>query len=162
MAIKSVIECCKLLVEKNFTIAFAESATTGRLVYEFTSVPDCGNINMGSIVCYDRRVKENLMKVPASLIDRYTAESPEVTKQLAIAVNELMPADVIVAVTGLASNGGSESKKKPVGTMFIHGIVRGEHWNERMQFDGSPDQIIVQTIDAIAVSLISKLNNQIT
>lgn len=157
MALKSVVECCKTLVSKDLTIAFAESATTGRLVYEFTSVPDCGSVNMGSIVCYNRSVKENLMNIPKEIIDRYTAESPEVTRLLALAIEKLIPADVIIAVTGLASEGGSESEEKPVGTMYIHGIIKGEHWEEKMRFDGSPDEIVKQTISAIASALTVKL-----
>jgi nicotinamide-nucleotide amidase len=159
MAPKSVIDCCKVLLEKKLTIAFAESATTGRLVYEFTSVPNCGWINRGSIVCYDRSVKETLMNIPAEIIDEYTAESPEVTMHLALALNKLIPADVMVAVTGLASEGGSESEEKPVGTMFAHAIIKGKHWKSRMLFKGSPDEIIMQTIEAVASKLAERLRS---
>ena len=157
MAIKSVVECCKILVSKELTIAFAESATTGRLIYEFTSVPDCGSVNLGSIVCYNRSVKEGLMGIPADVIDKHTAESPEVSRLLALAVEKHIPADIIIAVTGLASEGGSENEEKPVGTMFVHGIIKGEQWAERMEFDGSPDEIVKETISEIATKLILKL-----
>ena len=138
MPVKSVIACCHILLEKKLTIAFAESATTGRLVYEFTSVPECGGIIMGSIVCYDRSVKERLLQVPASVIDQFSAESEEVTQYLAIATKQLIPADIIVAVTGLASPGGSESPEKPVGTMFIHGFIKEQQWKTKLLFDGNP------------------------
>jgi nicotinamide-nucleotide amidase len=159
MVAKSVIACCHLIHSKDLTIAFAESASTGRLIYDFTSVPDCGDIVMGSIVCYNRSVKENLLKVPSQIIDKYTAESPEVTQLLAEGVKEIIPADIIIAVTGLASAGGTETEEKPVGSMFVHGIIGDRSWKSSFRFEGSPDYIVAQTIDSIATLLLDELNN---
>lgn len=153
----SVIACCLKILEKNFTISFAESASTGRLIYDFTSVPNCGNIVKGSIVCYDRSVKEDLFEIPPQIIDQYSAESPEVTQLLADNLRNLIPADVVVAVTGLASPGGSESEEKPVGTMFAHGYVNSRPWSQRYFFEGNPDEIVAQTINAIALTLLAEL-----
>jgi len=158
MPAKSVIACCHTILSQNLTIAFVESASTGRLIYDFTSVPDCGQIVKGSIVCYDRSVKEDLLKVPADVIDKYTAESPEVTQLLAEGLKTLIPADIILSVTGLASPGGSETEEKPVGTMFVHAIIKNKGWKTSLFFEGSPDEIIAQTIDAIAVLLLEELN----
>jgi len=155
---KSVKDCCLKLAEKNLTIAFAESATTGRLIYEFTSVPGCGSVNTGSIVCYDRSVKEGLLNVSSDIIDRHTAESAEVTRQLSLSLKKLIKADIYISVTGLASEGGSETPEKPVGTMFVHGIIKGEEWETRMVLNGSPDQIIEQCIDKIAADLLERVN----
>jgi nicotinamide-nucleotide amidase len=157
MPAKSVIACCHTILSKDLTIAFVESASTGRLIYDFTSVPNCGEIVKGSIVCYDRSVKENLLKVPSQIIDQYSAESPEVTQVLAEGLLELIPADIVVAVTGLASPGGSETAEKPVGTMFVHSIIKGKAWKTSLLFEGSPDEIIAQTIDAIAAMLLDQL-----
>lgn len=159
MTSKPVIACCHTLLEKKLTIAFAESVTTGKLVYEFTSVPNCGDIIKGSIVCYDRSVKENLMGIPSDVIDEYSAESPEVTKLLAHSVKQYIPADIIAAVTGLASPGGSETPEKPVGTIFLHFLIKEQQWQARLQFEGSPDEIIRQTIDAAASILLDKLTS---
>lgn len=159
MTSKPVIACCHILLEKKLTIAFAESVTTGKLVYDFTSVPDCGDIVKGSIVCYDQSVKESLMGISSEIIDKYTAESAEVTKLLALSVKKHIPADVIIASTGLASPGGSETPEKPVGTIFLHGIIKEQQWQARLQFEGSPDEIIKQTIDAAASILLDKLTS---
>lgn len=159
MPAKSVIACCHNILSQDLTIAFVESATTGRLVYDFTAVPDCGQIVMGSIVCYDRSVKEGLLKVPAEVIDKYSAESPEVTQLLAEGLKSLIPADIIVAVTGLASPGGSETEEKPVGTMFVHAIIKDKAWKTSLFFEGSPDEIVAQTIDGIAALLLEELTS---
>ncbi|MEJ6979167.1 CinA family protein [Pedobacter sp. P351] len=159
MLAKSVIACCHTILSQDLTIAFVESASTGRLIYDFTSVPDCGKIVKGSIVCYDRSVKEDLLKVPPQIIDKYSAESPEVTQLLAEGLKELIPADIIVSVTGLAAPGGSETEEKPVGTMFIHVIMQDRAWKTSVFFEGNPDEIIAQTIDAVASLLLEELTN---
>lgn len=159
MPAKSVIACCHTILAKDLTIAFVESATTGKLIYDFTSVPDCGQIVKGSIVCYDRSVKENLLKVPSQIIDKYSAESPEVTQLLAEGAKELIQADIIVSVTGLTSPGGSETEKKPVGTMFVHAIINDKAWKTSLLFEGTPDEIVERTIDAIASLLLEELTN---
>lgn len=157
MPAKSVIACCHTILAKELTIAFVESVSTGRLIYDFTSVPECGKIVRGSIVCYDRSVKESLLKVPSEVIDTYSAESPEVTQFLAEGLKLLIPADIILAVTGLASPGGSETEEKPVGTIFVHAIINDHAWKTTLYFNGSPDEIIAQAIDGIASLLLEKL-----
>ena len=158
MPARSVIACCHLLLEKELTIAFVESSTTGRLIYEFTSVPDCGKIVRGSIVCYDASVKEELLGVPKEIIEQHTPESAEVTQCLAIGLKQLIPADIIVAVAGLASGGGSETAEKPVGTMFLHGFIKDRQWKSHLLFEGSPDEIISKTIEAVASILLDEIN----
>jgi nicotinamide-nucleotide amidase len=158
MPAKSVIACCHSILEKELTIAFVESATTGRLIYEFTSVPDCGKIVRGSIVCYDASVKTELLGVPAEIIEQHTPESAEVTQCLALGLKQLIPADILVAVTGLASEGGSETPEKPVGTMFVHGFIKDRQWKTQLLFEGSPDDIIAQTIETIASILLEEIN----
>jgi nicotinamide-nucleotide amidase len=143
--------------DHQLTISFVESASTGRFVYDFTSVPECGTTVKGSIVCYNVSVKETLLKVPKEVIEQYTAESAEVTQYLADSLRGLIPADLIVAVTGLASPGGSETSEKPVGTMFVHGYIGDELFRKRFVFDGEPDEIIKQTIDSTAAFLLEEV-----
>lgn len=157
MVSRTVIACCHTLLEKEMNIAFAESVTTGKLVYDYSSVPNCGTIVKGSIVCYDRSTKEELFGISPEIIDKYSAESQEVTKLLADGLRKLMPADIIVAVTGLASPGGSESPDKPVGTIFVNGYIKDKPWMTKLYFEGSPDEIISQTSEAISVILLDEL-----
>jgi nicotinamide-nucleotide amidase len=160
MPAESVVQLAHFMRDNQLTIAFVESATTGRFVFDFTSVPDCGSTVRGSIVCYDVRVKESLLGVPPAVIEQFTAESAEVTQHLADALRQLMPADLIVAATGLASPGGSETDEKPVGTMFVHGYVGEEPFRKRFVFDGEPDDIIKQTIENTATFLLELARQQ--
>ncbi|EOR93078.1 CinA-like protein [Arcticibacter svalbardensis MN12-7] len=154
---KTVIACCHTLSEKGMTISFAEGVTAGKLTYDFSSVPNCGSIKLGSIVCYDRSVKEKLMGISPDVIDKYSAVSPEVTQLLVQGLKELIPADVMIAVTGLAVPTEDESPEKPLGTIFVSGSIMGNSWETTFLFEGSQDDIINQTIDAIAVILLDEL-----
>jgi nicotinamide-nucleotide amidase len=141
------------------TIAFAESATAGRLSAEFSLVPDCGEILKGGIVCYNACIKQDILGVPENLVKKYTPESAEVTAAMTQCLSKMIPAEIYISVTGLTMPGGSETREKPVGTMFVHTLIRGRAVERRFQFTGLPESIVLQTIDCIAELLIDELSS---
>lgn len=149
-----IIRCGQLLANKAMTIAFAESATGGRLCAEFTLVQKAGDFLKGAFVCYDVGVKQALLGVPEEVVIRHTAESAEVTRLMALGLKERLHADVHVAITGLTHAGGSENAEKPVGTMFIHVINADNEICIRKVFQGDPEAIVLQAIDEVAVQII--------
>ena len=147
MPVKDIIECSKLIADRNLKIAFAESATAGWMASEFSLTPYSGDILLGGIVCYDACIKQELFEVPKRIIDKYTPESAEVTKMLAEGLGKFFKSDIAVAVTGLTTPGGSETPEKPVGTMFIHILLPGRKYcSHREVFTGEPKEIISQAI----------------
>lgn len=143
--------CGKLLIQQQLTIAFAESATAGRIAAEFALIPDAGKFLKGGLICYDADLKCNLLKVPRAQLDIFTPESAVVTQAITTGLQNLIPADIHIGCTGLTSSGGSESPEKPVGTMFLY-AARAEQqlFNERLVFQGSPEHIVLQTIGFLA------------
>ncbi len=159
MAEHKISECSALMAEKGLTIAFAESATAGWLCSEFALTENSGKVLMGGIVCYDADLKVSLLGVPKELFEQYTPESMQVTRELAERLASKIPSDIQVAVTGLTTAGGSETEEKPVGTMFVYAIVKGQPTSFRRVFDGSCEDIIHKTVDATAELLIAAINN---
>jgi nicotinamide-nucleotide amidase len=157
MPSESLIRCSHLLKEKKLTIAFAESATAGRLSAELALIPDCGDVLKGGLVCYDACLKQDILGVPEELVKQYTPESAEVTEEMARRLRHLIKADIYIAVTGLTMPGGSEGPGKPVGTMFIHALIKDRSVPVREVFKGSPEEIVVQTVDRFAQLLIDEL-----
>jgi len=149
--------CSELMAEKGLTIAFAESATAGWLCSEFALTEQSGQILIGGITCYDASLKVSLLKIPQSLIDTFTPESMEVTREMAYRLARLIKADIYVTVTGLTTPGGSETKEKPVGTMFVFALLKDREASFRKVFQGSCEDIIHQTITATAELLIGEL-----
>ncbi|TLV03270.1 CinA family protein [Dyadobacter luticola] len=152
-----VLDCSKALAEQGLTVAFAESATAGRLAAEFSLCPESGSVLKGSLVCYDASLKENILRVPPEMLRNFTPESAEVTQELAHRLQTFIPADVHVAVTGLTTPGGSESPEKPVGTMFIHAFFKTKSVAARDVFSGSAEEIVLQTIDRIARLILEEI-----
>jgi nicotinamide-nucleotide amidase len=91
------------------------------------------------------------------MIEEYSPESAEVTEAITRGLSKLIPADIHIGITGLTTPGGSETKEKPVGTMFIHAIKDGTEtiFAEKVIFDGPPEDIAIKTVWHIG-SLLNK------
>src|SRR5688500_12395523 len=109
----------RLLLKNDLTIAFAESVTCGMAAHQLSTVIGTSTVLKGSIVCYHESVKKELFGISSALIRKHTAESQQVTNLLARKLKRLVDADIHAAITGLAAPGGSETKTKPVGTIFF-------------------------------------------
>ncbi|WP_439555450.1 CinA family protein [Dyadobacter sp.] len=152
-----VIECGKALAAQKLSVAFAESATAGRLAAEFSLCAESGTILKGGLVCYDALLKQTILHVPSDMIQKFTPESAEVTQELANRLQSFIPADVHIGVTGLTCPGGSESPEKPVGTMFVHAYFKDKSVAAREVFKGSPEEIMLQCIDMVARLILQEI-----
>jgi len=117
-------------------LLFFESASAGYLAYRFSLSPYSGDILIGSLVSYDLRVKENTLHISEQLIEKYTAESMQVTVEMINKGKELLHADLYVACTGLLKKGGSETEEKPVGTFFYSIYYKNNFYNFRSVLKG--------------------------
>lgn len=159
---KTLLSCGELLIKNQLSIAFAESATAGRVSAEFSLIPEAGKFLKGGLVCYDAALKTSLLKVPRSLIQSFTPESAEVTQAISFGLQELIPADIHIGCTGLTCPGGSETPVKPVGTMFICAVTgKNLIFSERNLYHGNAEEIVLQAIDRIASLLIISVNTGI-
>lgn len=157
MASQIVNKCSKMIAEKKWNIAFAESATAGRMSSEFSLAEKSGEILRGGIVCYDPFVKEQIMNVSQAVIEKYTPESAEVTQLLAQQASKIFNSKITVAITGLTAPGGSETNGKPVGTIFFYIITPTGKVNHSEVFQGSAENIVLQAIDRTAELILELL-----
>ncbi|WP_312159279.1 CinA family protein [Acinetobacter sp.] len=132
--------CCDLLEQQQLKIAFIESASSGYLASQFSIYKNSGaEILLGGLVSYDPSIKIDILNIDAQLIEKYTAESAEVTKAMAIQGKKLFcQADIIVACTGLLKPGGSATENKPEGTFFISILYLNEIHNFHYFIQGTP------------------------
>lgn len=150
-------QCAQRLLKLNKTIVFVESASAGRLCSEFALQEGASTFLRGGIVCYQEKVKKQLLQVPESLLQRFTAESAEVTAVLARHALSLLHTDLSLAVTGLLAPGGSEGPEKPVGTIFVHLCSADRELAHREWFPGKPEEILQQLRDRVAGLLLQFL-----
>jgi nicotinamide-nucleotide amidase len=78
----------------------------GWLCSKFALTEESGQVLRGGIACYDAALKVSLLKVPQGLIDQFTPESMEVTREMAYRLPALIASDIQVTVTGLTTPGG--------------------------------------------------------
>lgn len=158
MSSEIITRCSKAIADKGWNIAFAESASAGKLSTEFSLTPYSGKILRGGIVCYEVFVKEQILLVPQSLIEEFTPESQEVTQVLAERTAFIFNSDITVALTGLTTSGGGETPQKPVGTIFLHIITPFGSISHTEVFSGNAEQIVQQATDKTAQLIINKIN----
>jgi nicotinamide-nucleotide amidase len=145
------------LLEKKITLALAESMTCGLAAHQLSTCKGTSDVLKGSIVCYTEEVKKDLLKIPQTKIDQFTTESAEITELLAKHLSNLIKADIHAAITGLASPGGSETKEKPVGTVFFCFTYKNKIYRERKVFRGTPLGIRKKACSELYKFILSKI-----
>ena len=115
--------------------------TCGLAAHQLSTCKGISEVLKGSIVCYTPEVKMELLNVSRRMIETHTCESMEVTVALAKKLSNLITADIHASITGLASAGGTETKEKPVGTIFMSMKYRNKIFKEEKRFRGSPLEI---------------------
>jgi nicotinamide-nucleotide amidase len=108
----------KLLIEKNQTVAIAESCTGGLLADRITDVPGASNVLLAAYVVYSNAAKTDVLNVEPALIREHGAVSEPVAKAMAEGARQRTGAGHALSTTGIAGPGGG-SGEKPVGTLFI-------------------------------------------
>ncbi len=105
-----------LLRARGWSLGAAESLTGGALGARITSTPGASDYFRGSIVSYATEVKEDVLGVPAWVVDEHGPVSEPVAAAMAQGARGRLKADVAVALTGVA---GPTEQGKPVGTVVI-------------------------------------------
>jgi nicotinamide-nucleotide amidase len=120
----------KLLNEQHLTLGLAESCTGGMVASYVTDIAGASEYFEGAIVAYSNQVKERVLGVPASTLERHGAVSAETVVAMAKGARKVLHVDVAVAITGVAGPSGG-TLDKPVGLTYI-GLcsARGELWRK--------------------------------
>jgi nicotinamide-nucleotide amidase len=147
----------KTMKSKGLTLAIAESMTCGLASNTLARAIGTSEVLLGSLVCYSPLLKMSLLKVSKAEIKKYSCESKEVTKTMAVNLSKIIEADVCAAITGLASSGGSETKEKPVGTVFICVKKGKDVYQYRHRFYGTPLTINKKACNALYDFILSKI-----
>jgi nicotinamide-nucleotide amidase len=101
----------RLLIEKNATLAVAESCTGGLVAHRLTNVSGSSQYFDRGIVTYSNAAKMQILGVPEEIIQQHGAVSEECAKAMAGGVRRLSGTTYGLATTGIAGpTGGSEEK----------------------------------------------------
>lgn len=118
------------------TVATAESCTGGLVAQRITDVAGSSAVFLGGVVAYSNAAKTDLVGVPAELIARVGAVSPEVAQALAEGARRRFGADYGIGVTGVAGPDGG-TPEKPVGLVYLAVAYEGGCEMDKANFIGS-------------------------
>lgn len=138
---------------RGLKIVTAESCTGGLIAATLAAVPGASAVLERGFVTYSNEAKSELLGVPAELIARKGAVSQEVALAMVDGVLKHSPADIAVAVTGIAGPGGG-SAEKPVGLVHIAVARRGgARLHREMRYgEIGRNEVQIQTVsDALAL-----------
>ena len=141
---------------RGLTIATAESCTGGLIAALLTEVAGSSDVFERGFVTYSNEAKHELLGVPEDLLKTHGAVSEAVARAMAQGAIAHSPADMAVAVTGIAGPGGGTAQK-PVGLVHIAaargGVIRAE---EHRFGDPGREQVRLRTVEA-ALRLLESL-----
>lgn len=129
----------RLLRAKGKTVAVAESLTGGMLGMQITSVSGSSDYFRGGFLTYTNEMKEQLLGVPADVLEQFTAVSEETACTMAAGARERTGADYALSLTGFAD--GDEA-----GKVFV-GLADGERVKARkLQLTGDRHRVRSMTV----------------
>jgi len=147
------------LRRRSDSVAVAESCTGGGLGAALAAVPGASDVFVGGVIAYANSVKQELLGVPAALLEQHGAVSDPVALAMAEGVRRLTGSTWSVAVTGIAGPGGG-SQDKHVGLVHIaiagpassssqavhFGAARGRHWIQTLSTGEALNRLRLQVL----------------
>ncbi len=115
-----VLERCRA---RGLTVATAESCTGGLVAGALTEIAGSSDVLDRGFVTYSNAAKQAMLGVPAAILERHGAVSRETAEAMAQGALAHAPADLAIAITGVAGPGGG-STEKPVGLVHFAAAAR--------------------------------------
>jgi nicotinamide-nucleotide amidase len=119
-AARRIIETC---TARGLTIATAESCTGGLVAGALTEIAGSSAVVLCGFVTYSNEAKQRMVGVPAETLAAHGAVSRPTAQAMAEGALAHSPADLAVAITGIAGPGGG-SAEKPVGLVHFAAAAR--------------------------------------
>jgi nicotinamide-nucleotide amidase len=147
------------LASLHATLVVAESATGGGLAERITSIPGSSEYFLGGFVTYSKRMKTELLGVPADLLERCGTVSRETAEAMATGARWRTGATYALAVTGNAGP-TTDGKESPVGMIYTAFADARETTVVHRQWPGG-DRARVRALGAqMALDLLYRKLNQ--
>jgi len=131
----------KILTQKGFTLATAESCTGGKISETITSISGSSDYFRGGVVTYATDTKVALLGVNEATIEAFSVVSKEVAEEMALGVKKVLKSDFAIATTGNAGPAKGEAPAD-LGTVCIAIATPNGVFSEAFNF-GQPRQKVI-------------------
>jgi nicotinamide-nucleotide amidase len=140
-----VLDACRT---RGLRVATVESCTGGRVAGALTEIAGSSDVVERGFVTYSNAAKMELAGVDPNLIAAHGAVSEAVARAMAEGGIARSPADIAVAITGIAGPGGATATK-PVGLVHLACARRGRATvHESHVFPGSRGEVREASVEA--------------
>jgi nicotinamide-nucleotide amidase len=145
-----------VLRARGWRLATAESCTGGLIAASCTALAGSSDWFERGFVTYSNAAKTEQLGVPALLIAQHGAVSEPVVRAMVEGALLNSPADIAVAVTGVAGPGGG-SADKPVGLVWLATAHRAAATQtERLQLGGDRAAVRASTVQIALARLLAR------
>jgi len=153
-AARRVLDACRT---RHLLVATAESCTGGLVAGALTDMAGSSDVVDRGSVTYSDQSKQDMLDVPATMIAAHGAVSRATAAAMASGALARSPADLVVAITGIAGPGGG-SADKPVGLVHFAAAARdGRALQEERRFGEIGRAEIRARAVLMALDLLEKL-----
>lgn len=147
----------RALAERELRLATAESCTGGLIAGAVTDIAGSSGWFERGFITYSNEAKQDMLGVKPQTLASYGAVSEQTAREMAEGALEHSPADLSIAVTGIAGPGGA-TQDKPVGTVCFAWARRGQPTlSETRRFAGDRAAVRAHTADHALEILLSRL-----
>lgn len=114
----------KMLIDRNKTIAVAESCTGGLVASQLIEYPGVSKVLIEGAVTYSNDAKMRRLGVKAETLEKFGAVSAETAAEMAEGIAKTAGSDIGLSTTGVAGPGPSEGK--PEGLVYVGVYINGK------------------------------------
>ena len=145
------------LIEKNMTIAVAESCTGGLMSSAFVDIAGSSAVFLEGLTTYSNEAKIKRLGINEDTLKNHGAVSLETAAEMAANISKISGADIGVGISGVAGPGGG-TDEKPVGLVYVALCVKGTVTVNELKYTGNRQRIrgraVMSTLDMIRRALI--------
>jgi len=142
--------------QKKIRFGFAESATGGLCSHRVTNMSGASQSFMGSVICYDEKVKEHILGVKRETLEKHSAVSVECAQEMSQGLHKNFSLDIAISITGYAGPGGGNDKF-PVGTVCIGRTTKSGSSVEVLHLKGDREILKQRFSQAAMYALLEEL-----
>lgn len=125
---KDIKQVAEFMQTHSLVLVTAESCTAGLIAATLADVPGAGKLLDCAFVTYSVKAKKHCLGVSSQILLRYNLTSEEVARDMATGALERSHANIAIANTGVADDGGNGV---PAGTQCFA-------WHFRPHLDNTP------------------------
>lgn len=148
----------KAIIDKNMTVATAESCTGGLVAATLINYSGASQAFVNGMVTYTNESKHRLLGVNTETLDKYGAVSPQTAEEMCLGVANVSGTDIGLSTTGVAGPGGG-TDLKPVGLVYIGVAIKGRAVVKKLMNKGSRQEIRQASAKAVIELLKTELDN---